>query len=203
MSDIELNYDDLQGLYGDKLYVLPEDPGVSQPSPKPPMEEKSEAKEPVSKVAATEQSEPQEVDPPQQVQPKVPAKPANDGLNEAGQITWRPKPTSKVLFILHQEELRNKELTELLKKIVQSIEIPFESAGFGIVKGLPELKQFHGMPNPFGVVFDHVLNPSGDNPVEVEGGRLYFTHKLDELKDNRDYKRALWEFLKEIKSSIA
>ncbi len=188
---MELQHEDLRALYGEHFYVVPGGAEKETDTGEKP-EEKAVEKEEVTENASAPVA-PQEIAPPtEKKQPQ-----------SEGAITWRPKPTSKVLFILHQEELRNKELTELLKKIVQSIEIPFESAGFGIVKGLPELKQFHGIPNAFGVVFDHVLNPTGDNPVEVEGGQLYFTHRLAELQDNRDYKRALWEQLKLIKSKIS
>ena len=178
---MELKPEDLERLYGKHFFLV-----------EPPMETQKEASDETDQVKTSAEKE---VSKPNSGSPAA--------SSAAGKLTWRPKPDSKVLFILHQSELRNKELTDLLKKIVQSIEIPFEKAGFGIVEGIPDLGQFDGMPNPYGVVFDHVLNPTGDNPVQVEGGDLYFTHRLDELKDNNEYKRALWNHLKHIKQQIS
>lgn len=120
-----------------------------------------------------------------------------------GAIHWRPKPDSKVLFVLHQAEIRDTELAGLLKKIVQSIGIPFEAAGFGIIReGKPNRADFLGMPNPYAVVFDDSLAPEGQLHIESDGKDIFFTANLARLNDDQSAKRTLWEHLKTIKSKL-
>lgn len=117
-------------------------------------------------------------------------------------IVWRPKDTSKVLFTLHQSELKNKVLTELLKQIVHAIGIPFPSAGFGIITDKVQPGEFDKMPNPYAIVFDESLLPGTENPIVTPGGTVFFTMRLNDLQHNRTAKRALWEFLKSIKPNL-
>lgn len=149
--EIDLSLAQLQGIYGDRMYVVPE---------------------------------------------------YRTSLKK-GPVIWKPKAESKVLFIIHRAELKQKELGDLLKKIVESIEIPFEQAGFGIIAGKPQLDDLLNMPNPYGVVFDYNFVEGGTNPVDKNGNRLYITRTLQELAENREYKMELWGFLKEIKTKIS
>ena len=85
----------VRNLYGNVLYMTPEDPTADQAKPDKVQEEKKEA------ISA---------------------------------VVWKEKAASRILFIIREDEFRNKELTSLLKKIVASIEIPFEEAGFWCVE---------------------------------------------------------------------
>ena len=124
--------------------------------------------------------------------------------NSNSGITWKLKPRSKVIFILHPNEWDNRELTDLLKKIVLSLQIPTDLAGFGLLPISPQLstKDFEEMPAEFGVVFDNHLNPQSDNPLNFEGKQIFFTQTLAELTGNNDQKRSLWNFLKTIKAQL-
>lgn len=188
--------EDLQRLYGDRFYMVPGDLPGSDENPDDKVEQEGGKVSAAAPTATGDQGgTTNESSAPQRPSP-------------TGKLIWRPKPTSQVLFILHQAELKEKELTDLLKKIVESIKIPFDAAGFGVLTGEVNESDFQEMPNPYGVVFDHSLKFGNDNPILVEGapeidrGTLYFTHKLSELKDDRELKKVLWGHLQEIQKKL-
>ncbi len=176
---MNLNLEDLQRLYGDRFFLVPGDDTYH------PFVVPAKGSTPIQSSTTTEEV-----------------------LRPTGKLIWRPKPRSKVLFIIHQSELKDKVLTDLLKKIVESIEIPFDSAGFGIITGKINAMDFEGMPNPFGVVFDNALMFGDSNPImvprnkNIESGTLYFTQRLSKLKGDKELKKALWEQLQEIRQKL-
>lgn len=174
---MELIPEDLQRLYGDRFFIVPGQGAEGNSTAK--------EKAPSNQQGSTSDNSP-----------------SSSQEEPTGKLVWRPKPASKVLFILHASELKNKELTDLLKKIVESIKIPFEAAGFGVLTGDVNSADFQDMPNPFGVLFDSSIRFGDQNPLDVNGGKLFFTYKLSELMENRDYKKELWEQLQEIQSQI-
>ena len=180
---MELDIGQISALYGEQFFLL--------------QDEEAEG------VSPKETATPVPVDAPVPAEEGKATPPDEGSLKGTGNLNWRPKPNSQVLFVLHQSELQDKALTDLLKNIVQSIEIPFESAGFGIVTGAVNQADFEDMPNPFAVVFDQELNWTKANPVAHSKGSLYFTHRLAELTKNREFKMALWQQLQVIKSKIS
>ena len=198
-QEFQLQAEDVVRLYGDRFYVVSdEDVAVTAEAP---AETRATTPE-VAEVGETSPEKPAEKPVEKTAEKPTEAEEAAKVEEKDPGIIWRPKETSKVLFILHQSELKDKELTDLLKKIVQSIEIPFESAGFGIIVGEVRAEDFQAMPNPMGVIFDQSLNNTNENPAGIDGKTIWFTHRLAELKDNRDYKLALWESLKVIKKNL-
>jgi hypothetical protein len=118
-------------------------------------------------------------------------------------ITWKLKKTApKVLFVIQAAEFTNKELTDLLKKIVESLGIPTEFVSFGTIGGQISLPEFAAMPAPFAVVFDQGLAAAA-NPVQVAAGEVFFTHPLAVLSADNSLKRVLWEYLKQVQSKLA
>lgn len=194
-------------LYGDVFYIIPgtEVPTKVVEAPKPQAKVETAAPEvPAAKVATPKPAEepqalkqqvaPEKATPPAAVE--VPATPSASGLQ------WRVKPTSKMLFILHQSEMKDTQLTDFLKKIVAAIGLPFETAGFGIINGAFDLRVFESMPNRYGVVFDgslwhkpHTMAQFGDNEV-------FFTDRLAVLQDDTNAKSHLWKYLKELKEAL-
>ena len=179
---MELKSEDLQRLYGDWIFIVPGEG-----------EEQASVSENEAPAPKTEPDSPTNT---------VSSPPADASPAPTGKLIWRPKEASKVLFILHQSELREKELTDLLKKIVESIKIPFDAAGFGVITGEINAADFANMPNPFGVLFDSDLRFGDGNPSDVNGGKLYFTHQLAALNENRDLKKELWGQLQEIQQQL-
>ena len=118
-------------------------------------------------------------------------------------ITWKLKKTTpKVLFVIQAVEFSNKELTDLLKKIVESLGIPTDFVSFGSIGGPISLPEFEAMPAPIAVVFDQGL-ASATNPVQVAAGEVFFTHPLAVLSTDNSLKRVLWEYLKQVQSKLA
>jgi hypothetical protein len=122
---------------------------------------------------------------------------------KADSIKWKPKPTSKVLFVLHESEMKDKACTELLKKIVASIGIPFESAGFGVMTSKPDRDAFSSMPNRIAVVFDKEVAWETTNPIAEGFGEVFFAHTLTALESDRTYKQELWNYLKALRDQLS
>lgn len=194
---MDFNLPEINMLYGDTFYIVGEGEAAQG---KKPVEEAS----PSSKAQAHPAEAPtNEKAPETKAQNPAEETKASPPAQSTGAITWRTKPASQVLFILHQHEIKDKELGELLKKIVASIGIPFENAGFGIVKGTPNHADFAEMPNPYGVAFGTALQPApGQNPMQVPAGSIFFCNTLSELKDNKEYKMILWNYLKGLKEKL-
>jgi hypothetical protein len=118
-------------------------------------------------------------------------------------ITWRLKKTApSVLFVLQTTEFGNKQLTDLLKKIVESLGIEAERVSFGAIDGVPSLSEFDDMPAKFAIVFDQTLFASS-NPQPVAAGEVFFSHPLSVLSTDNDLKRVLWSYLKQIQPKLS
>jgi DNA polymerase III psi subunit len=173
-NDFQFDYNSLASLYGPSILLM--DPVVEQPiAPiaNPVVLEGKEKKQ--SPAEATE------------------TKPKTSG------ITWKPKPGSKILFVLQAEEFKDKELGELLKKIVESLEIPLEFAGFGMISGEISMEEFEAMPTQYAVVFDQQLASVAPNPVVHAGKSIFFSQSLRILSSDTNSKKALWGYLKEVR----
>ena len=176
---MDYKIEDVKRLYGDRFYLMEPVPEIV---PEKQQQEAIDTGSEVKESSAATSSAPE----------KSPG------------IEWKLKPGSKVIFMLHQNEWSNRELTDLLKKIVQSLEISTDLAGFGLLPSDTALgaEKFAEMPAQFGVVFDSKLNPQNDNPGKFDGKQIFFAHTLEELTGNNDYKRALWDFLKTVKAQL-
>lgn len=129
--------------------------------------------------------------------------PADQAPAATSGITWRLKPTPpRILFVLQAEEFRNKELTELLKKIVESLKIDTDLVSFGSIGGPISLAELQAMPAPIAVLFDQSL-AEGQNPQPVAVGEVFFSHPLADLAQDNTLKRLLWDYLKQVQSKLA
>jgi hypothetical protein len=189
MNQLLLNGpESLSLLYGDVFYIFPQDTLTAAPSPV---------------VAAPLVSQPiPEAVLPSTLSPKTKLEPVIEPTVQKPGITWRPKPMSKVLFVLQLAEFKDAALTDFLKKIVDSLEIAPEFVGFGQIDGTVHLEEFDLMPNPFAIVFDSGVWGGADNPVKLGKGEVYFTQCLQVLQDDQDLKRQLWAHLKALKEKI-
>jgi DNA polymerase III psi subunit len=145
------------------------------------------------------------LDPP--VAPRLEATPIQTPVVETpaatSGITWRLKATSpRILFVLQAEEFRNKELTELLKKIVESLKIDTDLVSFGSIGGPISLAELQAMPAPIAVIFDQSL-AQGQNPQPVAAGDVFFSHPLADLAQDNTLKRLLWDYLKQVQPKLA
>jgi hypothetical protein len=190
MNQLLLNGpESLSLLYGDVFYIFPQDALAAAPGPE------------VAKPILVSQPIAEAVIP-SALAPKTKLEPVIEPAGKKPGITWRPKPMSKVLFVLQLAEFKDPALTDFLKKIVDSLGIAPEFVGFGQIDGMVHLEEFDLMPNPFAVVFDSGVWGGADNPVKLGKGEVYFTQCLQVLQDDQDVKRQLWAHLKVLKEKI-
>jgi hypothetical protein len=93
-------------------------------------------------------------------------------------------------------------LAEFLNKIVESLGIASEKAGWGIITGPVHPREFEEMPSQHGIVFDgdlwmhpHVAASFGEKEV-------YFSSRLAYLQNDAESKRQLWAYLKNLKETL-
>ncbi len=191
-------------LYGESFYIFPQDANaalthvVATPKTEPiikPIAEKTKAPVPQTPTVVIA-PEPPVSQPQNPVSPPVVAEDRKPG------ITWKTKPTSKVLFVLQISEFRNPDLLNLLKKIVDSLKLAVELVGFGQIDGTVHLEEFDRMPNPYAVIFDSEVWGGAENPVQLGKGEVYFSHRLEVLQNDQDLKRELWAYLKQLKEKL-
>jgi hypothetical protein len=197
MADpIVLTPESLSLLYGESFFIHPGDVLKTAPKPEVRLEEPRIAK---PTVAVQEPQQPSADAPKPRLEPVV--EPRAQLVTKPG-ITWRTKPGSKVLFVLQLTEFKNPELTDLLKKIVDSLGIPPELVGFGQIDGPVDLAEFDQLPNPYAVVFDNGVWGGAENPVRFGKGEVFFSHHLADLQLDQDLKRQLWGHLKNLKEKL-
>lgn len=177
---------DLERLYGERIFILPD-------------VLKGEAGYEES-VQAAEEETPQET-----VEATSTETPAQESMKQEAEppvIEWKPKDNSKVLFVLRPKEFTDRSLTNLLKKIVEAMKIPFSDAGFGIMREIPSETDWEAMPNQFAIIFDEAANFSRQNPLIYKDKEIHFAPKLAQLNGNREAKKELWDRLQGIMEKI-
>lgn len=117
-------------------------------------------------------------------------------------ISWKTRPESKVIFLLHESEFNNKILTDFLKKIASYLQMPEGFAGFGIIRSNPTDEDLSALPAAFGIVFDESLKRE-PQPFQAGEKRIFFSKKLKDLKDDIPEKKILQGYLNEIKNALS
>lgn len=176
---ITLDIHDVLQLYGPALYRVGGEVFSPQEMPASPTPEAPLVETPATPVTETTQ------------QPDKPG------------IVWRLKDTApKILFVLQAAEFKNKELTDLLKKIVESLGIAAELVSFGSITGPFTVAELDAMPAPIAVLFDQTLLKD-TNPQAVKAGEVFYSHPLAALSVDNALKRILWEYLKQVQPKLA
>jgi hypothetical protein len=180
---------DIARLYGGRLYVIRER-GEAQATPKTPSpavpetEAEKPAEKPVRKAKTTAPEAQPEVK--QETAPSTPA------------LTWKLKNDSpKVIFMLPEIEFGNKQLTELLRKIVVASQVPTDDVGFGVIHHKPSAADLAAMPAPYGFLLDDSMSPFPANVAEIEGRKIWVAKKLSLMAKDDSLKADLWRMMKE------
>jgi hypothetical protein len=197
MQDSFINHpESIAMLYGETLYIIAGQPphadsAIHVIAKQEPVEEvRNSNEQPLREKEVRDSNEqPMVESPPPPSQPK------------AG-IQWRTKAASRMLFILQHTELKDPNLTDFLKKIVEAVGIPFENAGFGIIQGPVNLREFEQMPNRYGVVFDGDLWMEPNAMTQFGENEVFFTSRLAYLQNDPESKRQLWNYLKNLKEIV-
>lgn len=186
--------DSIALLYGETFYIVPDSSPASELTSVNAVGVNPEA----SSLPSTQETDAA----PHHQEPEPPNPVVAPPSSQQPGIHWRPKPTSKMLFVLQQTELKDSLLTDFLKKIVASVEVPFEEAGFGIIHGPVHLKEFEQMPHRYAVVFDNDIWKRPDALATLGSNQVFFTKRLAYLQQDADAKRELWAYLKQLKETL-
>ncbi len=177
---------DIARLYGTRLFVI-RDRGAS---PVPPVESLPTQKEPeVPSEKPVTKAKSKAAETPAVQQPEAPATPS---------ISWKLKNDQpKVIFMLPELEFSNKQLTELLRKIVVASQVPTEDVGFGVLHRKPSVEELAEMPAPYGFLLDDTLNPFSTPVAEANGKRIWVAKRLSLMAKEESLKAELWRMMKE------
>jgi|GEM_PF-5463098 len=114
-------------------------------------------------------------------------------------IQFMDKPKGGITFFIRDAEFRRKELTDMLKRIVDAMSIPHEEVNFGKIERPATTEDFMKMKTKFGLVFDLTYQASGNLVTEEQPlPGLYVLPSLDDMFGNEPIKRKAWTVMKRI-----
>jgi DNA polymerase III psi subunit len=117
-------------------------------------------------------------------------------------IIWRNKPQGKVTFVIDEPEIKDKNLTSLLKNIVAAIQIPFDAVNFGVITHPFTLENFQSMATEQAVVFGLEYLPATENPISYQNRTIYKVPKLAQMVNNQAQKKIAWNTLQILKAYL-
>jgi hypothetical protein len=117
-------------------------------------------------------------------------------------IAWKNKPQGKITFVIDEPEIKDKNLTSLLKNIVAAIQIPFEAVNFGVITQPFTLENFQSMATEQAVVFGLEYLPAAENPIYYQNRTIYKVPKLTQMVNNQAQKKNSLEYFAAIKSVL-
>ena len=118
-------------------------------------------------------------------------------------VRWKTKPDARLMLMMAPGEMKDTRLTDLLKRIVQALEIPFEYCGFGMVQAPLQAADLAEMPTQRGVLFGRQYYPGAEGLVQEEDKQLYVVPALYEMIDNKANKKLAWQALETLKNDLA
>lgn len=203
MNEIPVTLESLKALYGEQFFLLEGelnaetiDREAQTSSPQSNAETAVEEKEEIQTAPNVEAKVDSGIKDRPKTEQEAPTSKVNPG------IEWKVKPTSKVLFVIRNDEWTDKALLEFLKKIVASLEFPTEWAGFGLITGPVNAWEFEQMPQENAIVFDAHLIAFNENPQQYGSREAFFSSRLGLLQDDVQGKRELWNYLKLLKEKF-
>lgn len=116
-------------------------------------------------------------------------------------IDWKSRKNAKIVVILHEEEFRNRFLTNALRFFISDIGISFENVNFGIYKENTDLYDLSDMPHLIGVLFTS-KSPIESNLYKTKEKIIYISPKLITLAGDVQLQELLKNSLLEIKNLL-
>jgi len=108
-------------------------------------------------------------------------------------VKWMNKPQGKITFFIDKDEMKDKNLTELLKKIVIALKIPTEYVSFASINGHFKPSVFRFMQTSIGLVFGNFL---AAEPGKHGDKDIYVVPSLTEMTQDESFKRTAWNTMK-------
>lgn len=118
-------------------------------------------------------------------------------------IKFFNKPEGKITFFIRESEMSRKDLTDMLKKIVDAMKLPHAQVNFGRIERPAAEADFRKMNTDYGIIFDLSYFPLADNfegKPELKG--LHTIACLADIHDHEAVKRKAWQILKKIADEI-
>jgi hypothetical protein len=114
-------------------------------------------------------------------------------------IRYINKPDARITFFLREAEFQRKDLTDLLKKIVEAMKIPFPEVSFAKILRPASGADFSMMKTPYGIILDLNYLPldPGEEGRDRETG-LHVIPCLSDMQESEGVKRKAWQVLKRI-----
>lgn len=199
---IKLGPEDLQGLYGNKLYFMAGHKLTAEPETiQQKVEEQAEPK--------TTQTETEvKPEPPKQEPAVVSTPPAEapislkqDLFNSGEAVNWKLKAGSRLGLVLLESEFSNRVLTGMLKQHIVAAGIPVDQIGFGIITGGATHYQLQDMSLDAAIVFMGE-QPGYQNPQSPAGKTVYHTETLSVAADDAAKGTRIQEIFKTLKAQL-
>jgi hypothetical protein len=190
----------LKALYGKHFYV----PGFSQQLMQLPEVPSANSVNSIPRVAAAvlPQNQPKTVGlpTPQNAIPVAITTKGTQPAKDTTRVEFKEKPLARLTVFLCEAEYSNRQLTELLKKIIEALELPLQVVAFGKVKAqlLPE--DFEAMPTRYGLLFgaEWLAQPL----PSFSNKQVFVVNSLQVLSQNVSAKREAWEVMKSFKDDL-
>lgn len=116
-------------------------------------------------------------------------------------IDWKSRKNAKIVVILHEEEFRNRFLTNGLRFFISDIGISFENVNFGIYKENTDLYNLTDMPHLIGILFTKT-SPIESNLYKTKDKIIYISSNLLALAGDVALQEQLKHNLLEIKNLL-
>lgn len=116
-------------------------------------------------------------------------------------IEFFNKPDGRITFFLRESEINRKDLTELLKKIVEAMKIPFTEVNFGKILRPAQQTDFDKMKTPYGVILDLNYFPLDPGNTRTSAEGYYVVPCLEDMQGDAGEKRKAWNVLKALSDS--
>jgi hypothetical protein len=114
-------------------------------------------------------------------------------------IRFIHKPDAGITFFLRETEFQRKDLTDILKKIVEAMQIPFSEVSFGKILRPAKSEDFAQMKTPYGVILDLNYLPLDAGEMESPDMKgLHVIPCLVDMQENEGVKRKAWQRLKKL-----
>lgn len=189
---MKLSPADIKRLYGDKLYILPEQEKVP-PSVQPSPEEKEE--QPIVEEAPSLEAVKEDVLEEQEAVMDL------SPLKSGQQPVWKMKPGARLALILHASEFSNKALTTLLKESMVKAAIDLKQIGFGVIEDDASSLDLSQMGVPFAVLCNK-LGGNLNSPVEMTGKKIWLSPRLAEANAEAAAKAELETIMNEVAGEV-
>lgn len=114
-------------------------------------------------------------------------------LSDEMAVKWKNKPQGKITFFIDKDEIKDKELTELLKNIVLALQIPTEFVSFAAIQGHFNAGVFKSMQTKIGLIFGDFFQGEAGTYGEKQ---IYIVPNLTEMTADENNKKIAWKTMK-------